>query len=264
MSKRKQKRQTYKRENKIYTSKILTLPRNKDLLISYDKGQFILANENGIPYDLGSQSMVRSYQGASNERIIAQATDLDFMTDHVGSWPENFDYIFAMDTNTYPQKCDDFFCSVAAIYYGEVQRISDYERNMTCKPYMIIDWYHPCALKIETVTWMEVIKKLQERISANRKVGIVIDSELGNLEGYNNRTIPILGQWYLPENYTFMYATADATDEWCNKIIRECDKSASRRLTEVVAAPRLKKISAGGNAPIGFISYLNNEVILDQ
>ena len=42
---------------------------------------------------------------------------------------------------------------------------------------------------------------------------IVIDSELGNLEGYNNRTIPIFGLWTLLENYTFMYVTADTSDK---------------------------------------------------
>ena len=42
---------------------------------------------------------------------------------------------------------------------------------------------------------------------------IAIDSELGNLEGYNNRTILIFGQWTLLENYTFMYATADTSDK---------------------------------------------------
>lgn len=263
MSKKRRQKPMYKRQNKTHSSRNLTLSRNEKLLISYDKGQIIIANEKGVPYDLGSQSMVRSYQGERKEHIIAQATNLDFVTDQVGSWTENFDYIFAMDTNTHPKKKDDFFCSVAAIYYGEVEKVNDYQRNMTCKPYMIIDWYHPWAMKIETVTWMEVIKKLQDKIPENKKVGIVIDSELGNLEGYNNHTIPIFGQWYLPENYTFMYATADATDEWCNKIIKQCDKSASQRLKEVVASPHLKQNPSGSNAPIGLISYLNDEVILE-
>ena len=50
-------------------------------------------------------------------------------------------------------------------------------------------------------------KKVQEIIPDNKKVVIVIDSELGNLEGYNNRTIPIFGLWTLLEDYTFMYVT---------------------------------------------------------
>ena len=71
---------------------------------------------------------------------------------------------------------------------------------------------------------------------------IAIDSELGNIEGYNNWTIPFFEQWTLLENYTFMYVTADISDEWCNKMIKQCDKTASQRLKEIVASPKMIKI----------------------
>ena len=89
---------------------------------------------------------------------------------------------------------------------------------------------------------------------------IVIDSELGNLEGYNNRTIPIFGQWTLPENYLFMYATADTSDEWCNKIIKQCDKTALQRLKAIVAPPKIMKNPNGWNRPIVFISLSSGQL----
>ena len=64
-----------------------------------------------------------------------------------------------MDANTHPERCGDFYCSVAAIYYREIEKINDYERNMICKPDMLIDYHYPWVMKIESVTWMEVIKK---------------------------------------------------------------------------------------------------------
>ena len=100
---------------------------------------------------------------------------------------------------------------------------------------------------------MEVIKKWKKN-SYYINVVIVIDLELGNLEGYNNRTIPIFGLWTLLENYTFMYATADTSDKWCNKMIKQCDKTASQRLKEIVASPKMMKNPNGGNTPIVFIS----------
>ena len=81
-----------------------------------------------------------------------------------------------MDTNTHTKKCGDFFCSAAAIYYGQVERLSEYERNMRCTPFMVIDWYHPVEMKIETVTWMESIKKIQE---------IGCEFDYTNVLGYN-------------------------------------------------------------------------------
>ena len=47
--------------------------------------------------------------------------------------------MFAMDANTHPEKCGDFYCSVAAIYYREIEKINNYEINMACKPDMLIN-----------------------------------------------------------------------------------------------------------------------------
>ena len=44
------------------------------------------------------------------------------------------------------------------------------------------------------------------------------------------------------KNYTLMYATADTSDKWCNKMIKQCDKTASQRLKEIVASPKMIKI----------------------
>ena len=90
-----------------------------------------------------------------------------------------------MDVNTHPEKCGDFYFSVVAIYYHEIEKINDYERNIVCKPELLIDQYHPWVMKIESVTWMEVTKKYKKK-SCYINVMIVIDLELRNLEGYNN------------------------------------------------------------------------------
>ena len=89
---------------------------------------------------------------------------------------------------------------------------------------------------------------------------IAIDSELGNLEGYNNWTIPFFGQWTLLENYTFMYATADTSDEWCNKMIKQCDKTDSQRLKEIVASPKMTNNPNGEKAPIGFVPLISEQL----
>ncbi len=247
----------YKRENQILSEKKLNVMKNEEIRFRYDKGQIIITDKNDVPFDLGKQTMIRSYQGKNKKRIIAKATNLDFATDQVGSWAENFDRIFAIDSNTHPQKCNDYYCSVGFVYHGEVEKINEYQRSMTCKPYLFFDWYAPKEIKVEPITWMETIKKLQQIIPKEQKVGIVVDSELGNLEGYNNRTIPLYNEWFLPENYTLIYATADSSDEWCNKIIKECDKAATQRLDEVLKNPKFTDSPEGMCAPIGLITLLD-------
>ena len=50
------------------------------------------------------------------------------------------------------------------------------------------------------------------------------------------------------------------SDEWCNKMIKQCDKTASQRLKEIIAAPKMTKSPNGGNAPIGFISLSSEQL----
>ena len=76
--------------------------------------------------------------------------------------------------------------------------------------------------------------------------------------------IPVLTLWDLPNNYTFMYATANTSDEWCNKMIRQCDKAASQRLEDIVSSPKLTANPSGGNAPIGFISLYEEKLINEK
>ena len=71
--------------------------------------------------------MICSYQGERKERVVANVTSLEFVMDQVGSWSENQNFIFAMDVNTHPEKCGDFYCSVAAIYYREIEKILLYK-----------------------------------------------------------------------------------------------------------------------------------------
>lgn len=263
MKNKKHNKKTRKRSISITSDKELTIPLGQELLISYQKGRAILMNKNRIPYDIGLQSMIKTYQGLTKERVVAQATNLKYITDQLGSWILNFDYIFAIDTNSHPFIINDFYCSATMVYYGKPNQTNEYSGVLNCIPYMIIDWYHDEGVKMEPIAWSETIKVLQTKIPSNKKVGIVVDSELGNLKGYNNRSIPVTEQWYLPDNYTLMYATADVTDDWCNQMIRICDKSATKRLREIIDSPKLKyNPSKSKVPPIGLISLFNEELTL--
>ena len=59
------------------------MPKDWSMRISYDKGQFVIADKDGVPYDIGEQSMIRSYQGERKERVVAKATGLEFVTDQL-------------------------------------------------------------------------------------------------------------------------------------------------------------------------------------
>lgn len=42
---------------------------------------------------------------------------------------------------------------------------------------------------------------------------------------------------YLPENYRMMHISADRVDEWCNKMIRQCDLIVTEELAKLMQIP---------------------------
>lgn len=250
----KKKNKQFPRQNHIAAGKKPTVKLGEEIQFHRKNGQVTITDSTGKPLDFGTYSMTRTYRGEHKTRVVAKAAGLSYVTDQVGAWVVNFDEIFAIDTNTHPEKVDDAYCSAGMVYHGVRQKTSDYEGVLMCSPYLMIDWYHSGIFNMEPLTWMEAIKVIQTKIPADKKVAIVVDSELGNLDGYNNRTIPIYQDWYLPENYTLIFASADYRDEWCNQMIKQCDKAATQRLQEILRDPKFTTRSEGCVAPIGMIS----------
>lgn len=85
--------------------------------------------------------------------------------------------------------------------------------------------------------------------SPDHYFGIIVDSDFGSLSAINNRTIPILDDFYLPENIQLIYASSDKkNDTFLNEAISFCDKIAKQVLDSLVninPAKGLKVIKIG-------------------
>jgi hypothetical protein len=91
--------------------------------------------------------------------------------------------------------------------------------------------------KPELIGWQTAIEMLRvnPKYRPAMKIGIIVDSELGNLKGFNNRVIPILDGFYLPQNMTLVYASSDkARESASNQLLRVADSTASRVLQQVI------------------------------
>lgn len=62
---------------------------------------------------------------------------------------------------------------------------------------------------------------------------MIVDCDLENIEMYNARKLKIRNDKFLPENFTLLYASADISDSIFNKMIRFCDKEATRLLDKI-------------------------------
>lgn len=81
----------------------------------------------------------------------------------------------------------------------------------------------------ENENWVRLIELLKQSCHCTdpRMVGIVVDSDLGNIEDYNNRKLPIFKDYFLPESYELIYASDKVSDNILNQMISACHKLAT-------------------------------------
>ncbi|OYZ01012.1 MAG: hypothetical protein B7Y37_08950 [Sphingobacteriia bacterium 28-36-52] len=86
--------------------------------------------------------------------------------------------------------------------------------------------------KPENENWMQLIELLKQNCQCSdpRMVGIVVDSDLGNLADYNSRKLPIFNDYFLPAGYELLYASDKVTDNILNQMIRACHKMATEMI----------------------------------
>ena len=82
----------------------------------------------------------------------------------------------------------------------------------------------------ELYGWRKFIEFVQasDLHNAQHRYGLVVDSEYSKIYEFNNRNLPIHGNFYLPDNWDLIYATSDSGKEYIfNKIIAVSDKTSS-------------------------------------
>ncbi|MDQ3253853.1 MAG: hypothetical protein M3R15_08095 [Acidobacteriota bacterium] len=166
------------------------------------------------------------------------------------SFLEEFDVLFAIDTNTRTINTDRH--SVAAMSVLEIQNLTKTDgvlrkaklninmfgalirgKNMPGNPE---NWMWKVAIE-------DGIKKLYPKYSDSLRIGLIVDSNLAVLPEYNARTEPIFESYFLPPNFTLVYATADGGAEYIlNRLIRLCDKEADKQLKAIAEGKAANEI----------------------
>lgn len=139
---------------------------------------------------------------------------------------QRFRTVLAIDTNTKDVNGERVSIGALAMASFEVSRIK-------C--------VHVQALEIrkavgnpERIMWRLVLSAFE---SAETPAALVVDSELGLLNQINAGEEPIEGSSYLAAGWCLVYGTADSgADLLPNRMIRECDKRATRLFLELPAA----------------------------
>lgn len=152
----------------------------------------------------------------------------------------NFDYIFAIDTNT--RNINGYRISVSGVIQCQKIFIID---NVGI-PYRNWHFSAPFCMefidiksKPENVGWMMLIQRIpfSFRNILNKQVGIVVDCDLGSLNEYNLRSRPIYEGYLLPEKIKLIYGSSDVgSDLFPNQMLRKANK---------ISADCLKALKSG-------------------
>jgi hypothetical protein len=89
----------------------------------------------------------------------------------------------------------------------------------------------------ENLCWAIAFQLMQRHPNYHRfrNIGVVVDSNLSDLEAYNTRSKPVYHSVYLPESITLIYASSDSGGENLpNQLMRCADREARVLLQQVI------------------------------
>jgi len=143
-----------------------------------------------------------------------------------------YKHYFFIDTNKKIIDDDEVFLASVVHAYINFSNKNEYLFNYSLLTYLE---YHNIKGKFENFSWCELIKAIHSSNDYKDEIAIIVDSDFDQLVNYNNRSQPIYADFYLPDNFTLIYATAEKNtknDSLLNRMMFECDKSATRMLNQ--------------------------------
>jgi hypothetical protein len=151
-----------------------------------------------------------------------------------------FAFVFAVDTNTIEITGKRVSMSVPVLV-RDIE-IDEQRWNAKLVPQDPFE-FHEATISPERIGWWETIRRFTIHPDVRGPVGLVVDSDLGNISAINARQQPILDEFYLPEGVELLYGCGDrGTQEFiANAAIADCDRIASQLLD------RLRKEGCSGN-----------------
>ncbi|OUO74081.1 hypothetical protein [Anaeromassilibacillus sp. An250] len=142
----------------------------------------------------------------------------------------SFDAVYAVDTNT-KQIGDIWYSRGAVAKLEKFEKISNNSYNYEVTSFCDISSENSFnKYQMEQAVWNKAISQIQEHEGREAKIALVVDCDLENIDQYNNRTMKIRDDKFLPDNFTLVYASADNSDSILNVMIKFCDNRSKELL----------------------------------
>jgi hypothetical protein len=147
----------------------------------------------------------------------------------------SFDLIIAIDTNT--KTIGGEKISVSGIVHCILQKLPEPGRYYADFPWHGTSLFRNCTDSVhpEKYGWLSEMKRINHEPQNRRKsFAIVTDHDLDNHISYNDKKRPILGEFYLPDNFMLMYGRGDGPNQsLLNYVVKQCDKESTEVLRTI-------------------------------
>ncbi|MBA4124507.1 MAG: SEC-C domain-containing protein [Acidobacteria bacterium] len=183
----------------------------------------LIAFKEDKKIDFKAAEMEVTYERPKGKKVLTQIPmPLNNPTLNLSAALEPFDLLLAIDTNT--QTINEHKLSVSCLIGGYVRKETSesFGEHFIRTPYAL-NVYEPQVIalwnikeKEENVGWMTFIEAVMRNpiYKEDSKILVIVDSDLGNIDDYNLRKLPIYGNFYLPQNMQLRYASSDAGSEF--------------------------------------------------
>lgn len=198
------------------------------------RGEILLLDEGGNRLDPLKVAVQTQYERAKGPKVLNAAPSA------VGRMPMSadavlldFDKVYAVDTNT--RKVRGSAISATGVVFG--MRDPPTSLRFGFEPQVAIE-HRNVACDPERLGWYAVVKGIERNrdLDPVPRIGLIVDSHLGEIPRINDRESPLLGDELLPPRFTLVHASADTgTESILNKMIREADRAAASLLRHIEA-----------------------------
>jgi hypothetical protein len=160
----------------------------------------------------------------------------DITSDAEEALLKNFDFLCAVDTNTWTIQGKQV-SAVGVITCREIVIPSPtkLERCWEFGAPFFVEFVGIRHAKPENLGWMFVLQQFWERgmIDGKKRAGLIVDSDLGSINDYNHGRKPVFENSHLPPNTKLIYASADKKDSIVNKALMAADAAATQTLDAI-------------------------------
>ncbi|MFT6910194.1 MAG: hypothetical protein ACJAS1_006922 [Oleiphilaceae bacterium] len=138
----------------------------------------------------------------------------------------SYDHLIAVDTNT--RYLNDSTVSITAAYHLIPEIHQKGIARCRAAVLAILELWNVVG-KPENMGWYQILSAISAYPDQYAgKIALIVDSDLGNHQCFNNRELPIFDDFYLPKNVTIVYASDKGGAKYISsKMIKYCHDLAS-------------------------------------